>query len=94
MYICQEQQQKSVGRKEEYDSTKYVAQMVNNLPAVYVWLFETLMDYSPPGSSVHGVLQARILECVAMPSSKRSSWPRDRTHIFYVSYIGRWIIYH
>ena len=36
MYICQEQQQKSVGRKEEYDSTKYVAQMVNNLPAVHV----------------------------------------------------------
>ena len=33
MYICQGQQQKSVGRKEEYDSTKYVAQMVNNPPA-------------------------------------------------------------
>ena len=29
------------------------------------------MDYSPPGSSVHGILQARILEWVAMPSSKR-----------------------
>ena len=33
------------------------------------------MDCSPPGSSVHGILQARILEWVAMPSSKRSSWP-------------------
>ena len=32
-----------------------------------------LMDCSPPGSSVHGILQARILGWVAMPSSRRSS---------------------
>ena len=37
------------------------------------------MDCSPPGSSVRGILQARILEWVAMPSSRGSSWPRDRT---------------
>ena len=37
------------------------------------------MDCSPPGSSVHGILQARILEWVAMPSSRGSSLPRDRT---------------
>ena len=37
------------------------------------------MDCSPPGSSVHGILQARILEWVAMPTSKGSSWPRDQT---------------
>jgi len=36
---------------------------------------------SPPGSSVHGILQARILEWAAMPSSRGSSWPRDWTHI-------------
>ena len=36
---------------------------------------------SPPGSSVHGILQARILEWVAMPSSRGSSWPRDRTWV-------------
>ena len=36
---------------------------------------------SPPGSSVHGILQARILEWVAMPSSRGSSQPRDRTQI-------------
>ena len=35
------------------------------------------MDCSLPGSSVHGILQARILEWVAMPSSKGSSQPRD-----------------
>ena len=39
------------------------------------------MDCSLPGSSVHGILQARILECVAMSSSRESSWPRDRTCI-------------
>ena len=37
------------------------------------------MDYSLPGSSVHSVLQARILEWVAMLFSRASSWPRDRT---------------
>ena len=37
------------------------------------------MDCSPPGSSVHGILQARRLEWVAMPFSRGSSLPRDRT---------------
>ena len=39
------------------------------------------MDCSPPGSSVHGILQARVLEWVAIPFSRRSSWPRDRTWV-------------
>ena len=39
------------------------------------------MDCSPPGSSVHGILQARILECVAISFSSGSSQPRDRTWI-------------
>ena len=39
------------------------------------------IDCSPPGSSVHGILQARILEWVAMPSSKGSSQPRGRTWV-------------
>ena len=37
------------------------------------------MDCSPPGFSVHGILQARILEWVAIPFSRGSSWPRDWT---------------
>ena len=37
------------------------------------------MDYSPPGSSVHGILQARILEWVAIPFSRGSSQPRNQT---------------
>ena len=39
------------------------------------------LDCSPPRSSVHGILQARILEWVTMPSSRGSSQPRDQTHI-------------
>ena len=37
------------------------------------------MDCSPPGSSVHEILEARILEWVAIPFSRGSSWPRDQT---------------
>ena len=40
-----------------------------------------LMDYSLPGFSVHGILQARILEWVAIPFSSRSSQPRDQTQV-------------
>ena len=43
------------------------------------------MDYSPPGSSVHGNLQARILDWVAMPSSRGSFQPRGWTWVSYVS---------
>ena len=39
------------------------------------------MNCSQPGSSVHGILQASILEWVAMPSSRGSSQPRDRTQV-------------
>ena len=37
---------------------------------------------SPPGSSVHGILQARILEWIAVPLSRGSSWPMDWTRVF------------
>ena len=47
------------------------------------------MDCSPPGSSVHGILQARTLEWVAMPSSRGSSQPRDRMQISSASCVGR-----
>ena len=45
------------------------------------------VDYSPPGSSVRGVSQARILEWVAISYSRGSSQPRDQTHISYVTCI-------
>ena len=52
------------------------------------------MDCSLPGSSVHGILWARILQWVAMPSSRGSSRPMDWTHVSCVSYIGRQILSH
>ena len=51
------------------------------------------MDCSPPGSSVYGIFQARILEQVASSSSRVSSWPRDQTHVSYISCIGRQILF-
>ena len=50
-----------------------------------------LMNCSLPGSSVHGIFQVRILEGVAISSSRRSSWSRDWTRI---SCFGKWILYH
>jgi len=52
------------------------------------------MDHSPPGSSVRGILQARTLEQVAMPSSRGSSQPRDQSSILYISCIGKQVLYH
>ena len=46
---------------------------------------------SPPGSSIHGILQARVLEWVAISFSRGSSQPRDQTRI---SCVGRQILYH
>jgi len=43
------------------------------------------MDYGPPGSSVRGILQARILEWVTMPSSRGSSRPRDLTQVSHIA---------
>ena len=52
------------------------------------------MDFSPPGPSVHGISQARILAWVAMPSSRGSSQSADRVCIIWVSCIGRRVLYH
>jgi len=63
--------------------TSYAMLWAKSLQA---WL--TLCDpmvYSPPGSTVHGILQARILEWVAVLSSRGSSRPRDRNHVSCVS---------
>ena len=54
-----------------------------------VWLFAAPMDCSPPGCSVHGILQARVLEWGAMSSPRRSSQPRDQTWVSYI-YLLLW----
>ena len=51
-------------------------------------------DCKSPGSSVHGIFQARILEWVAISFSRGSSRPRDQTWVSYLSHPGRLILYH
>ena len=56
------------------------------------------IDWSPPGSYVHypmsWIIQARILEWVAISYSRVSYWPKNGTHVSYGSCIGRQILYH
>ena len=58
---------------------------------LYLDSFCDPMDCSPPGSSIHGASQARILEWVAISLSRASSQPSNQ---ICVSCIGRWIFYH
>ena len=51
------------------------------------------VDCSPPGSSVHGISQARILEWVAISYCRGSYQPRDRTHVSCISCTGRRILH-
>ena len=51
------------------------------------------MDGSPAGSSVHGIIQARILEGAPIFFSRDLPYPRDQTHISWVSCIGKRILY-
>ena len=52
------------------------------------------MDYCPPGSSVHGILQPWILEWVAVPSSKGSSWPETEPTSLMSTCSSRQVLYH
>ena len=63
-----------------YGSSNVRAKSLQSCPALC-----NPMDCSPPGSSVHGILQARILEWVTMPSSRGSSQFSDQTRVSYVS---------
>ena len=58
---------------------------------MFVWVFCNPMDYSPPGFSVHGILQTRILEWVAISFYRESSWLKDQT---LVSCIASGFFYH
>ena len=52
------------------------------------------MDGSPPGTALHGIFQARILEWVAISYSGGSSQPRDWTCVCWVSFVGMQVLYH
>ena len=51
-------------------------------------LFCNPMDNNLPGSSVHGIFWARILEWVAIPYSRASKWPRDGTHVSCIAFFN------
>ena len=61
------------------------SQRVGHDWATNTWLTHNPMDYSPPGSSVHGILQAKTLEWFAISSSRGSSRPRDQTHVSHIA---------
>ena len=61
----------------------YVLQECVSLSAVSDSLWPH--GHSLPGSSVHGILQVRILKWVATPFSRGSSWPKDRTQVFHIA---------
>ena len=84
----------------EYNFTKAFLSWVFNFPLEWFQLYSLCVCvshsvvsislwphglYSPPGSSVHGIFQARILEWVVISFSRGSSWPRDRTHLFSIA---------
>ena len=62
------------------DSGLHLVLVSQSCPTVY-----DLKDCSPRGSSVHGILQTRILEGVAMPSFRGSSQHRDRTQVSHIA---------
>ena len=67
----------------------------NSTYFVCAQLCPTLCDpvnCSLPGSFVHGIFQARILESVAISYSRRSSRPRDQTRVSCISCIGRQVL--
>ena len=51
------------------------------------------MDCNPPGSTVHGILQAKLLEWVAIFSSRGSARPKEQSCVSWISCIGRWVLY-
>ena len=59
----------------------------------HVWFFAEPVNSNPPGSFVHGILQAWILEWVAISYSRESSRPRDWTLVSGASCTGRQILY-
>ena len=82
---------------EDKDETQYMDTVKNAYAVVLCWTHPTFpdpMDCSQPGFSVYGILQAWILESIAMPSSRGSSQPRDQTCVSHISCIGRQVLYH
>ena len=84
-----------MGRQILYHWATWASPVVCMCGLSHIQLFATPWTVcSPPGSSVHGIFLARILEWVAISSFSGSSWLRDQTGISCVSSIGREILCH
>ena len=79
-----------VGNLRHYRQILYQLSSQGIHDIIYIWLCLVIqsclircdpVDCSLPGSSIHGILQAKILEWLAMPSSRGSSQPRDQTQL-------------
>ena len=81
-------------------STQFSIQLGERWPCLRAKLLQSYptlcdpIDCSLPDSSVHGILQARTLEWMAMSSSRGPSQPRDLSHISDISCFGRQVLYH
>ena len=76
IYSLSQQAENSLGSARFPGQTQHATQPT----CVHACVHDSLrpIDHHPPGSSAHGILQARTLEWVAMPSSRGSCQPRDR----------------
>ena len=86
--MCLKRKREREREKANFSSfmTVHVFSVIQSCPTLC-----NCLDSSLSGSSVYGVFQARILEWIAISSSRVSLWPKDQTH---VSCIGRQILYH
>ena len=82
---------KQVKRKKKLNRSGKVTKEVKGLVIQSCAALSNPTNYSPPGSSVHGTLQARILEWVTVPFSTRSSQTRNQ---IWISYIAGRFFYH
>ena len=83
--------------QRKYTRMCLLVKRVNVYASMHTQSYPTLcepMDHSSPGSSVHGIFQARILEWVAISYFRGSFQSRDQTYVSYISCIGRRIFYH
>ena len=81
----------------QFPDLGYLCMRVCVCVCVCAQLCQTLcdpMDWSPPGSSVHGISLARILEWVAISFSRASSQPRDQSFVSCIFCIGNWSLDH
>ena len=81
------------GPRANYNLTRKATLIMATFAQLYLTLCSP-MDCNLPGSSVHGIFQARILEWVATSYFRGSCQRRDQTCISCVSYTGSWILYH